>query len=122
MPGQGVFTAFQSSAAARTERERERNTREALCKTCPKKIRLFPAQSGHHLHWSRRRNGTCKKCRQKKEERWRRRVRREGRDSRAGNKSKAFPALQREKTKSKLSFKYLFTSYLSGFGTKQVLA
>lgn len=29
---------------------------------------------------------------------------------------------QREKTKSKLSWKYLFTSYLSGFGTKQVLA
>lgn len=124
VPGQGVFTAFQSSAAARAERERERekNTREALWKTCQKKTRLFPAPSGLHLHWSRRKNGTWRKCRQKKEERRRCRIRGEGRDTRAGNKTKAFPAFQREKTKPKLLFKYLFTSYLSGFGTKQVLA
>lgn len=61
-------------------------------------------------------------AKKKEEERWGRRIRGEGRDTRAGNRTKAFPAFQREKTKSKLSFKYLFTSYLSGFGTKQVLA
>lgn len=123
----GVCLGRESSQHSRAlqqqgHTERERNTSEALCKTCPKETRLFPAQRGLHLHWSRRRNGTCKKCRQKKEERWRRRIKGEGRDTRAGKRTKAFPALQREKTKSKLSFKYLFTSYLSGFGTKQVLA
>lgn len=122
----GVCLGRESSQHSRAlrqqgQRERERNTREALWKTCWKKTRLFPARSGLHLHWSRR-NGTCKTCRQKKEERWRGRIRGEGRDTRAGSKTKAFPAFQREKTKPKLSFKYLFTSYLSGFGTKQVLA
>lgn len=115
-PGLGVFTAFQSSAAAR---EREKNTREALWKTCWKKTQLFPAQSGLHLHWSRRRMGYVRNAGKK-----RRSAGAAGYEEREGTPGLATrprPS-QREKTKSKLSWKYLFTSYLSGFGTKQVLA
>lgn len=70
----GVCLGRESSQHSRAlqqqgQTERERNTREDLWKTCQKKTRLFPAPSGLHLHWSRRRNGTCKKCRQKKRRR-----------------------------------------------------
>lgn len=117
----GVCLGWESSQHSRAlqQQEREKHTREALWKTCWKKTQLFPAQSGLHLHWSRRRMGYVRNAGKKRKSAGAAGY--EEREGTPGLATRPRPS-QREKTKSKLSWKYLFTSYLSGFGTKQVLA